>query len=67
MTPIRMAEKTYRTWSSPILLELKEREHQLEPAHRQALQNILMERRLVDIGSPTDIERRGKQETDSQK
>jgi hypothetical protein len=30
-----MAEKTYRTWSSPILLELKAREHQLEPAARQ--------------------------------
>ncbi|MCP1496176.1 hypothetical protein J2Y86_000883 [Pseudomonas migulae] len=67
MTPIRMAEKTYRTWSSPILLELKEREHQLEPAARQALQNILVERRLIDVGSPTGIERRGKQESDGQK
>lgn len=65
MTPIREAEKTYRTWSSPILLELKEREHQLEPAAREALQNILVERRLVDIGSPSGIERRGKQNIDS--
>ncbi|SEE65723.1 MULTISPECIES: hypothetical protein [Pseudomonas] len=60
MSAIRMAEKTYRTYSSPILLELKEREHQLEPTDRQALQNILVERRLVDIGSPTGVERRGK-------
>lgn len=67
MSPIRIAEKTYRTYSSPILLELKEREHQLEPADRQALQNILVERRLVDIGSPTGVERRGKQKTDRQK
>lgn len=66
MTPIREAEKTYRTWSSPILLELKEREHQLEPAAREALQNILVERRLVDIGSPSGIERRGKREIDGQ-
>ncbi|WP_449440695.1 hypothetical protein [Pseudomonas migulae] len=62
MTQIRTAEKTYRTYSSPILLELKERAHQLEPADRQALQNILLERRLVDSGSPTGIERRGKQD-----
>lgn len=67
MTPIRTAEKTYRTYSSPILLELKEREHQLGPTDRQALQNILAERRLVDIGSPTGSERRGKQETDGKK
>jgi hypothetical protein len=58
MTPIRLAEKTYRAWSSPILLELKEREHQLEPAAREALQNILLERRLVDVGSPSGVERR---------
>jgi hypothetical protein len=57
MTPIRLAEQTYRAWSSPILLELKEREHQLEPAAREALQNILLERRLVDVGSPSGIER----------
>ncbi|MHC8354461.1 hypothetical protein ACYZTL_04285 [Pseudomonas sp. LB3P81] len=67
MTPIRMAEKTYRTWSSPILLELKERQHQLDPAAREALQNVLMERRLVDIGSPSGTERREKQEIDGQK
>ncbi|MCU1761590.1 hypothetical protein NTD84_17940 [Pseudomonas sp. 14P_8.1_Bac3] len=58
MTPIHMAEKTYRAWSSPILLELKEREHQLDPAARQALQNVLVERRLVDSGNPSGIERR---------
>ncbi|QVW25852.1 hypothetical protein KJF94_10065 [Pseudomonas hormoni] len=67
MTPILKAEKTYRTYSSPILLELKEREHQLAPADRQALQNILMERRLVDIGSPTGSERRNTGEYDRQK
>ena len=59
MTPIRIAEKTYRTWSSPILLELKEREHQLDPAARQALQNVLVERRLVDTGNPSGEDRRG--------
>ncbi|MHC8286754.1 hypothetical protein ACYZUD_07940 [Pseudomonas sp. XS1P51] len=58
MTPILMAEKTYRAWSSPILLELKEREHQLDPSARQALQNILVERRLVDTGNPSGIDRR---------
>ncbi|MHC8361759.1 hypothetical protein ACYZUA_15905 [Pseudomonas sp. LS2P72] len=58
MTPIRIAEKTYRTWSSPILLELKEREHQLDPAARQALENILVERRLVNIGNPSGKNRR---------
>lgn len=58
MTLIREAEKTYRRWSSPILLELKEREHQLDPAARQALQNILRERRLVDTGNPSGADRR---------
>ena len=58
MTPIREAEKTYRTWSSPILLELKEREHQLDPPAREALQNILVERRLVDSGNPDGADRR---------
>ncbi|MBD9443126.1 hypothetical protein [Pseudomonas sp. PDM04] len=58
MTPIHKAEKTYRLWSNPILLELKEREHQLDPAARQALQNILLERRLVNTGNPAGIERR---------
>ncbi|MHC8366573.1 hypothetical protein ACYZT9_12020 [Pseudomonas sp. ZT5P21] len=67
MTPIHKAEKTYRTWSSPILLELKEREHQLDPAAREALQNILVERRLVDTGSPSGTERRGNREIDNRK
>lgn len=59
MTSIRKTEQTYRTWSSPILLELKEREHQLDPAARQALQNVLAERRLVDAGNPSGEDRRG--------
>ncbi|MDI2595353.1 hypothetical protein NYP20_11975 [Pseudomonas sp. N3-W] len=58
MTPVRIAEKTYRNWSSPILLELKAREHQLEPAARQALENVLVERRLVNTGNPAGPERR---------
>jgi hypothetical protein len=58
MTSICKAEKTYRTWSSPILLELKEREHQLDPDARQALQNVLVERRLINIGNPSGSERR---------
>lgn len=58
MTTIRDTEQTYRTWSSPILLELKEREHQLDPADRQALQNVLIERRLVDTGNPDGSNRR---------
>jgi hypothetical protein len=58
MTPVRATEKTYRTWSSPILLELKEREHQLDPVARQALQNVLVERRLVNTGNPAGPERR---------
>ena len=59
MTSIRDTEKTYRTWSSPILLELKEREDQLDAAARQALQNVLVERRLVNIGNPAGVDRRG--------
>ena len=59
MTSIRDTEKTYRTWSSPILLELKEREDQLDAAARQALQNVLVERRLVDTGNPSGEDRRG--------
>ena len=59
MTSIRKTEQTYRTWSSPILLELKEREHQLDAEARQALQNILVERRLVDTGNPSGEDRRG--------
>jgi hypothetical protein len=58
MTTIHITEQTYRTWSSPILLELKEREHQLDPVARQALQNVLAERRLVDIGNPGGSDRR---------
>ena len=59
MTSIRKTEQTYRTWSSPILLELKEREHQLDAEARQALQNVLVERRLVDTGNPSGEDRRG--------
>ncbi|MEJ5061114.1 MULTISPECIES: hypothetical protein [unclassified Pseudomonas] len=58
MSSIRSAEQTYRKWSNPILLELKEREHQLNPADRQALQNILLERRLVNTGNPSGVDRR---------
>lgn len=58
MSSIRSAEQTYRKWSSPILLELKEREHQLDPEDRQALQNILMERRLINTGNPAGNDRR---------
>ncbi|MHC8343827.1 hypothetical protein [Pseudomonas sp. RT6P73] len=58
MTSIRIVEQTYRAWSSPILLELKEREHQLDPVSRQALQNVLVERRLIDTGNPSGNERR---------
>ncbi|KII36642.1 hypothetical protein [Pseudomonas fluorescens] len=58
MTSRRNIEQTYRTWSSPILLELKKREHQMAPVERQALENVLVERRLLDIGSPEGIERR---------
>ncbi|APC19170.1 hypothetical protein BLL42_02575 [Pseudomonas frederiksbergensis] len=67
MNPIRMAERTYRTWSSPILLELKEREHQLEPSDRQALENVLVERRLLNTGSPAGKDRRKPQSTDNDK
>ncbi|MBF6034142.1 hypothetical protein H8F23_12865 [Pseudomonas sp. P155] len=58
MTSRRNIEQTYRTWSSPILLELKKREHQMAPVERQALENVLVERRLLDIGSPDGVERR---------
>jgi len=58
MTPVRIAEQTYRAWSSPILLELKEREHQLAPSDRQALENVLLERRLLDTGNPSGSDRR---------
>ncbi|MDQ0127211.1 erythromycin esterase-like protein [Pseudomonas lini] len=58
MKSIRAAEKTYRAWSSPILLELKAREHQLDPDARQALQNVLVERRLVNVGNPSGGDRR---------
>lgn len=58
MSSIRSAEHTYRQWSSPILLELKEREHQLNPSDREALQNILLERRLINTGNPAGEDRR---------
>jgi len=54
----RSAEQTYRQWSTPILLELKEREHQLPPSDRQALENVLQERRLINTGNPTGNDRR---------
>lgn len=58
MSSIRSAEQTYRQWSSPILLELKERAHQLDPLDREALQNILLERRLINSGNPDGNDRR---------
>ncbi|WP_081499569.1 hypothetical protein [Pseudomonas sp. GM18] len=58
MTPTRICEQTYRGWSSPILLELKEREHQLDPSARQALRNVLVERRLINTGNPSGSDRR---------
>ena len=58
MTSTRTSEQTYRGWSTPILLELKEREHQLDPSARQALQNVLVERRLVNTGNPAGSDRR---------
>ena len=60
MTSRRTIEQTYRTWSSPILLELKKREHQMAPFERQALENVLLERRLLDIGNPQGNDRRTK-------
>jgi hypothetical protein len=58
MSSIHSAEQIYRQWSSPILLELKEREHELSPTDRQALQNILLERRLINSGNPAGTDRR---------
>ncbi|MGW8461323.1 hypothetical protein [Pseudomonas sp. CLCA07] len=58
MMSVRNAEKIYRAWSSPILLELKEREHQLDPDARQALDNVLVERRLINLGNPSGADRR---------
>jgi hypothetical protein len=58
MTRICDAERMYRTWSSPILLELKERADQLDPTSRQALENVLIERRLLDTGNPSGKNRR---------
>nr|WP_180205631.1 hypothetical protein [Pseudomonas sp. SbOxS1]NYU05768.1 hypothetical protein [Pseudomonas sp. SbOxS1] len=58
MSSTRNAEQTYRQWSSPILLELKEREHQMSPSDREALQNILLERRLINVGNPNGSDRR---------
>ena len=42
----------------PRLLELKEREHQMTPSDREALQTILLERRLIDVGNPNGSDRR---------
>jgi hypothetical protein len=67
MSSIRSAEHTYRQWSSPILLELKEREHQMPPADRQALQNILLERRLINSGNPAGEDRRKPGSTENDK
>ncbi len=58
MTSRRNIEQTYRTWSSPILLELKKREHQMAPVERQALEVVLVERRLLDVGNPHGNDRR---------
>lgn len=58
MNPIRIAERTYRLWSSPILLELKLRADQLIPTDRQALENVLLERRLLNTGNPAGKDRR---------
>ncbi|AUG97601.1 hypothetical protein ACTJK3_25995 [Pseudomonas sp. 22105] len=58
MTSRRLIEQTYRSWSSPILLELKKREHQMAPVERQALENVMVERRLLDVGNPNGVERR---------
>ncbi|MGG7672685.1 hypothetical protein [Pseudomonas sp. WC2] len=58
MASRRNIEQTYRTWSSPILLELKKREHQMAPFERQALENVLVERRLLDVGNPQGNDRR---------
>ncbi|WP_236177657.1 MULTISPECIES: hypothetical protein [Pseudomonas] len=58
MTSNRLIEQTYRTWSSPILLELKKREHQMAPAERQALEKVMVERRLLDVGNPDGPDRR---------
>jgi hypothetical protein len=58
MSPHRNAEQTYRQWSTPILLELKEREHQMNPSDRQALENVLLERRLINTGNPAGSDRR---------
>ncbi|MGE1172515.1 hypothetical protein [Pseudomonas sp. BW7P1] len=58
MTSRSTIEQTYRTWSSPILLELKKREHQMAPVERQALENVMVERRLLDVGNPDGPDRR---------
>ncbi|WP_085583443.1 MULTISPECIES: hypothetical protein [unclassified Pseudomonas] len=58
MTSDNTAEQVYRTWSTPILLELKKREHQMAPAERLALQTVMIERRLLDTGNPNGKDRR---------
>jgi len=57
-TPVLIAERTYRNWSTPILLELNLRAHQLDAPSRQALRNVLIERRMADLGKPTEVEQR---------
>ncbi|MCU7248205.1 hypothetical protein [Pseudomonas koreensis] len=58
MTSRHTIEQTYRTWSTPILLELKKREHQMGADERQALETVMVERRLLDTGNPNGSERR---------
>lgn len=58
MTPVLMAERTYRNWSTPILMELNLRAHQLDAPSRQALRNVLIERRMAELGSPARAEQR---------
>jgi len=57
-THVLIAERTYRNWSTPILLELNLRAHQLDAPSRQALRNVLIERRMADLGKPTEVEQR---------
>lgn len=58
MTSRHTIEQTYRTWSTPILLELKKREHQMGADERQALETVMVERRLLDVGNPDGNDRR---------
>lgn len=58
MTSIYKDKKTYRAWSSPILLALKERADEMDPDERQVLEKVLAERRLINIGNPSGKDRR---------